>query len=58
MSEAIHDPVAFTRLTDQVLQQIQLSSDEDFKQVIISPLILINHTQHVDLNIQLTCTVF
>jgi HD superfamily phosphohydrolase len=27
MSEAIRDPVAFTRLTDQVLQQIQLSAN-------------------------------
>ena len=47
MSKAIDDMVAFTRLTDQVLQQIQLSPDKDLEQVIISPLILINHTQHV-----------
>ncbi|CAI7999436.1 Deoxynucleoside triphosphate triphosphohydrolase SAMHD1 [Geodia barretti] len=32
MSEAIKDPVAFTRLTDQVLQQIQLSDDPNLQQ--------------------------
>jgi HD superfamily phosphohydrolase len=31
MSEAIEDPVAFTRLTDQVLQQIQLSTDPNLQ---------------------------
>ena len=35
MSEAIHDPVAFTRLTDQVLQQIQLSADPKLEPVTI-----------------------
>ena len=34
MSKAIYDPVAFTRLTDQVLQQIQLSSDPKMKPVL------------------------
>ncbi|CAI8021437.1 Deoxynucleoside triphosphate triphosphohydrolase SAMHD1, partial [Geodia barretti] len=32
MSRAIKDPVAFTRLTDQVLQQIQLSDDPNLQQ--------------------------
>ena len=35
MSEAIDDPVAFTRLTDTVLQQIQLSDDPNLQQVTI-----------------------
>lgn len=33
MSEAIDDPVALTRLTDQVLQQIQISSDPNLQEV-------------------------
>jgi HD superfamily phosphohydrolase len=32
MSEAIWDPFAFTKLTDQVLQQIQLTPDPNLKQ--------------------------
>ena len=36
MSEAIEDPVAFTRLTDQVLQQIQLSTDPNLQKVLHS----------------------
>ena len=35
MSEVIDDMVAFTRLTDTVLQQIQLSDDPNLQQVTI-----------------------
>ena len=38
MSEAIGDPFAFTKLTDQVLQQIQLTPDPNLKQVLYSRL--------------------
>jgi hypothetical protein len=33
MSEAIYDPVAYSHLTDSVLQQIMLSSDPNLRKV-------------------------
>ena len=43
MSEAIDDPYAYTRLTDNVYQQILASEDDNFKEVhvecFVSPLL-------------------
>ena len=36
MSEAIHDPVAYTRLTDQILERILSSDSNDLQEVYVA----------------------